>query len=477
MLSLRHRIALSHLLLIAACLGGLGWLGLQGIRHRQRLWLADQLLHRAELLAHEIGGADIDTMRQELLRVAVRENYRLRVYRGQMLIFDSGRLHFRFQPGRVVIGSGPPNRGPWDAVGPELAQAQGGKSASSVVELPPDDPLPQEKATIPRLMVAVPGPTCIIHLSRSLLDLEQIYLDDELSLLEAGLGMAALASCLSFFLARMTLEPVRKLSAAAQSLSKGQLSVRIGSRSSDELGTLSRTFDHLAAKLEEREQLQRQFSADASHELKTPLSSLKALCDALLAGAAEEPELARRFAEMMAGQLARLETLVTDLTELHRLEAGPRVKPSHVDLADLVLRTAEQFRPSYARLELKRPETAMAWIDRERVQQVLLNLLENARRALGDHAHGRIQIGIEGPLDGFWTVRVCDNGSGIDPSEQEKIFERFYRCGTDRSRHEGGSGLGLAICKKIVEGHGGRIWVESTPETRFMFTLPQTRVL
>ena len=240
------------------------------------------------------------------------------------------------------------------------------------------------------------------------------------------------------------------------------------------MGTLSRAFDELAAKLEQRDQLLRQFSADAAHELKTPLASTKALCDALLAGAAEEPQQARRFAELMAGELLRLETLIADLTELHRLESGPSLLAGPLDLVQVVRRSADQFRNRVpTALETKLPPAAPAWADGGRVQQVLDNLLENADRALGTNPAGRIQVGLNQPDAEHWTVWVEDNGPGIPAEAQSQIFQRFYRVDSDRSRKDGGNGLGLAICSRIMASHGGQISVASRPgQTRFSCVFP-----
>lgn len=448
--------------------------GVEGIRTQQRGWLAQQLLHRAEELSRQLDRDGLEPLKPELPRVAVAENLRVRILQGGQVVFDSGRLRGAFHPGRALVhGPGISLPGPWDAMGSELAQAAQEGEGWQVTSLPPENALPEEPAQIAHLLVAVSGRQGTVHLSRSLLDYEAELAETRFLLIEAALALALLAAVLSFFLTRAILRPLARLNQAAGRLARGEWTTRAGSSSRDEVGALGCSFDHLAAELQRREELLRRFSADAAHELKTPIASLKALTDALMAGASEEPAEARRFAELMGGELGRLESLVADLTELHRLEGGPPLHRERQQMTPIVTKTVEAFSRSWPEIDLEvKTVEVLADVDGGRIRQILTNLLENSRCALAGTSEPKISLELVA-VSGELQISVTDNGPGIPESELENIFERFHRIKMHRSRKEGGSGLGLAICRSIAEAHGGRIWAERAPgSTRVIIALP-----
>lgn len=228
------------------------------------------------------------------------------------------------------------------------------------------------------------------------------------------------------------------------------------------------------------ERVRRDFVANVSHELKTPLTAIQGFAETLLGGAADDPETRRRFLEIIRDHAVRLGRLTDELLTLSSIEAGK------LTLKTAPLAPEQILEPC---LELTRLRTAGRQLaidvklpdelpnvrgDLQRLQQVLQNLLDNAVQYTPDG--GRITVRVF-PRDGEVVFEVADTGIGIPEAAQPRIFERFYRVDSARSREVGGTGLGLSIAKHLVEAHGGRIWVESEVGrgSRFFFSIPIAR--
>ncbi len=229
----------------------------------------------------------------------------------------------------------------------------------------------------------------------------------------------------------------------------------------------------------ERELTRRQeeFVADVSHELRTPLATVKSYVETLLDGAAEEPDIRRRFLNVLAVETDRMVSMVKDLLVLSQMDSSQAYwQKSEVDLKDLACEAVEQLRNklSVRFPEIKvliSPESSGVFADRDKVMRVFSNLLSNAVKYTPPG--GEIRISAE-PEGRYIRVLVEDTGSGIPDNELPRVFERFYRVEKTRSRDFGGTGLGLSIARKVVESHGGIIWIESETGTgtRVYFTLP-----
>jgi len=219
----------------------------------------------------------------------------------------------------------------------------------------------------------------------------------------------------------------------------------------------------------------RDFVANASHELRTPVAAIRGAAETLLSGALERPEAARTFVEIVHRQAERLARLTQDLLDLSRLESRQwRFDIQPVDLLALA-RTARELHLPAARkkglaLEVEVPEGLAAMADGRALEQVLVNLLDNAVKYT---ATGRVTVAAQLAQDRV-RLTVADTGPGIEPHHLKRLFERFYRIDHGRSRDQGGTGIGLAIAKHLVQGMGGEIDVESGAEgTRFTLLLPQ----
>jgi two-component system sensor histidine kinase VicK len=234
---------------------------------------------------------------------------------------------------------------------------------------------------------------------------------------------------------------------------------------------------HDITELQKLEGLRREFVANVSHELKTPLTTVKSYVETLLDGAADDPGLRERFLRVVEGETDRMARLVKDLLHLSQLDQGAEkwdIEP--YDIAPLVDECLGRLAVPIERknLNIERifaPETPLALIDRDKLQQVLLNLLANAIEFTP--ASGQITIEVKG--DGAMVrVAVRDTGIGIPAEDLPRIFERFYRVDKARSRMLGGTGLGLAIARQIVELLGGAIAISSElgKGTEVVFTVP-----
>ncbi|WTX00668.1 HAMP domain-containing histidine kinase [Streptomycetaceae bacterium NBC_01309] len=227
----------------------------------------------------------------------------------------------------------------------------------------------------------------------------------------------------------------------------------------------------------ETEQRLRRFIADASHELRTPLTSVRGYADLFQYTAANEPEERDKHLARLRSEAARMSVLLDDLLLLARLDAAEAEAPlraEDADLADLVRQAADAFRAGHADHPLTvtvEPDRVPLRVDPLRLRQVLDNLLANAALHTSSGTPVAITVSTT-PLSAF--VRITDQGPGIPPDDQTRIFDRFYRVDRARSRERGGSGLGLAVAWSLVRAHSGTISVKSRPgETTFTVAVPR----
>jgi len=226
------------------------------------------------------------------------------------------------------------------------------------------------------------------------------------------------------------------------------------------------------------EKVRSDFVANVSHELKTPLTSIKGFVETLLAGALEEKESSREFLKIIQEQANRLDALINDLLDLASLEErGMALKKEEVNLKELVDKVLIAFETGLKRKEVEAlnelPENLTAAADKNKIEQVFANLIDNAIKF--NRQKGSIRIYTKFAVDNKVKVTVKDSGLGIPAQDLPRVFERFYRVDKARSRAMGGTGLGLSIVKHIIESHGGSIEVESNEGlgSEFSFTLPK----
>jgi two-component system phosphate regulon sensor histidine kinase PhoR len=235
---------------------------------------------------------------------------------------------------------------------------------------------------------------------------------------------------------------------------------------------------HDATRLRQLESTRREFVANVSHELRTPLSLIKGSVETLLDGAASQPAIASKFLDIIDRHCDRLTFLIEDLLTLSRLESGQlAINYDTVPLRDHVSEVFDDFHRKADDRGVKLfndvPDGLHARADSDRLDQVLSNLIDNAIKYGRPGGTVRIE-GREVPGGDLIEMAVADDGPGIPTEAAERVFERFYRVDTARSREQGGTGLGLSIVKHIIQAHGGEVRLETAPGkgAAFRFTLP-----
>jgi two-component system, OmpR family, sensor kinase len=279
----------------------------------------------------------------------------------------------------------------------------------------------------------------------------------------AALGAAVIAAglVLAWLLAVPLSRQIRSLSEASARLGRGEVRARAPEEGPKELETLARSFNAMAASLTGNLEAQQEFIANASHQLRTPLTGLRLRLEAIRL----EGGFAAEQASKAEADLERLSALVDDLLTLARA-ASPDSTAAPVDLRELARDALGRWREAAAavgkRLELDTSGRPVAWADREDVAHVLDNLIDNAIRYAP--AGSDVQVQVE-RRDGAAVLLVADGGPGIPPWERDRVFERFYRGATGRQAGTG-SGLGLAIVAELVERWGGSVRLLDGPGTR-----------
>ena len=260
---------------------------------------------------------------------------------------------------------------------------------------------------------------------------------------------------------------------------------RRNERANDELDTLIRLINETGLgvqlkmrELERIEHYRREFLGNVSHELKTPIFSIRGFADTLLDGALDDEAVRRSFVEKIQHNAVRLGNLAEDLSEVARIEMGElTMTMAPFSLRNVAREVAESIEPLAAGLDVTVRHTIGASLpavsgDRERIRQVLSNLVDNAVKY--SNPRGHVEIGARLLPSRLVKVSVVDDGIGIAPEHIGRLTERFFRVGTSRSRSHGGTGLGLAIVKHILGAHGSQLMIESYlgRGSTFGFSLP-----
>ena len=315
--------------------------------------------------------------------------------------------------------------------------------------------------------VGLPGATLYILPAGPAADISggQVRSSLNRSLLLAFLVAFAFALIAALALSRYILGPIRALTAAAGRIAEGRFEERVPQLGGDEIGSLAATFNAMADRLVQTEQLRRSMAGDISHELRTPLARMRCQIDAMQDGLAPAtPEALRHI----YGEIRRLERLMDDLQDLSLANAGQlKLNPAPIRIEEIIRSVAASY-PIVVELS---PNLPPVLADARRIRQVLGNLIDNALRCGPEDATVTISARMQ---DTGIAVCVRDCGPGIPPEQMALLFEPFQRVDDSRTRATGGTGLGLAVVKQLVVAHGGRVWAESAPGegAAVVFTLP-----
>ncbi|GFE13263.1 two-component sensor histidine kinase [Streptomyces glebosus] len=298
--------------------------------------------------------------------------------------------------------------------------------------------------------------------------------DRSLARLTTGLAVGVpvavtLLTTVGWLLLGRALRPVDLLRAQAAEITASDPSRRLDvPPAHDELGRLARTLNDLLGRLDAAARQQRQFVADAAHELRSPISSLRAQLDVAIRHSRSTRWAA--LAPELSAETRRLSRLVDNLVQLARLDAHPTYRHDTLDLDDIVFTEVRRARPEAPHMTIDQSTVGAARVrgDADALARAVRNLLDNAAR----HARGRIDIRLR-VRDGVAEMTVADDGPGIPAPDRDRVFDRFTRLDTARTRDAGGSGLGLAIVHDVITAHGGTVHIEdNSPGARLVVHIP-----
>jgi len=461
--SLNSRLLLSYVAVILVCLAlvGLGLLVALRLSQVQQRFIYQRLGDVARVTAVAARGRDVSPERLALWlrRVDQDRNVRVLLLNPQGSVSLDSRNEWEDQD---LLAEARLNRGPDGGLQGSFTDA-GGRTWLFVALPWPAPPSPE------MLVFAVlePRGAALIWARENLLA----------PLLWAGLAALVLSVLLALLVSRSVAAPLQRVAGAAESIARGETGTRAPVSGPAEVQALARSFNTMADQVEATQQSQRDFVANVSHELKTPLTSIQGFSQALLDGTASTPETTARAARVIHEEAERMRRLVDELLILARFDAGQIVMARDpVALGPLLQGCIEKLAPQAqaagVALELAVPDWLVVTGDTDRLAQVFTNLLDNS--VTHAPAGSKVTVVARRMEEGRAAeVTVTDTGAGIPAKALPRIFERFYQVDKSRQRSRG-AGLGLAIAKEIVEAHGGAITAESVVGlgSRFTVRLP-----
>ena len=289
------------------------------------------------------------------------------------------------------------------------------------------------------------------------------------ALLLGAAGTLVLASLFGLATSRRLLRPLSQVADAAEEIASGGLDTRLAPESDPDLDRLAGSFNEMADAVQTRIEREARFASDVSHELRSPITALAAAVEVLDARREDIPERTQQALDVVVSQVRRFDSMVIDLLELARLDAGATdLTVEELRLTDLTRRVAARFGEPDIPIVVANATPAAVALDKVRFERILGNLLDNAR----NHGGGALRIELSPSADGRFRLAVEDGGPGVAHGERDRIFERFAR--GSAARHRIGTGLGLALVAEHSAAMGGNAWVEDRVGggARFVVELP-----
>ncbi|HWI50791.1 MAG TPA: ATP-binding protein [Symbiobacteriaceae bacterium] len=455
------QLTLAFTLLIAAALGGGGAFLAERLQERQLTMRTHEVLAKARTAAALAGRTQNATEGAALTQVLFTFQQQAGV---RPIVLD---------PGGIVIGD---SWTPSPLMGqplhvPEVMAALTGQESAGARRIDPDG-LVLYAAVPLRAGGKVAGAVLV---SASLTDIDQVFADLKQQMVWVMFGAGLLSLILGWGLARMLARPLERLAAATTALARGDLGVRVDPGGSRETAALGQRFNRMAEELAHVEQQRRNFVGAASHELRTPVASIRALGEAIISDDAADPAVYRDFVGDILKECDQAAHLVDRMLELTRLEGRPRLQTGDGEPMELVglitaivkgLRPLAQTRGIGLTAETSEPVWAPgeSWL----VETIVVNLVENAIKYTPPGGSVQVQVVRSGAEA---RVTVSDTGPGIAPEHLPHLFERFYRADKSRARATGGVGLGLSIAAEAAAQLNGQITVDSEAGRGSQFTL------
>lgn len=296
----------------------------------------------------------------------------------------------------------------------------------------------------------------------------------------AAVATFAIVACIIWFFSYKMIKPLRQISAAAKKLANDDFSVRVPVTSNNEIGTLAKTFNEMADSLSASETTRRNFIANVSHELKTPMTTIAGFIDGILDGTIP-PQKQKQYLRIVSTEVKRLSRLVASMLSLSRIDNGElRINKQKFNISDVVISTLLTFEQKIEErhIDIRGLESCTTPVmvegDPDLIYQVVYNLFENAVKFVD--VGGYIEVTLNNLSDKV-ELEIKNSGHGIAPEEIVHIFERFYKTDKSRSQDKNGMGLGLYIVKTIMRLHGGDITAQSVLDEycSFMLWLPKNK--
>ncbi len=330
------------------------------------------------------------------------------------------------------------------------------------------------------LSVSVPikisgNSTGVIYLIETVDDIDKIISFITVNLLIVSALISILVGMLSLGMSFILTSPIDEFIAVAKEISKGNFDKKIKVKGHNEFAQMAETLNFMTSELADLEEKRKKFVSDVSHELKTPLATIKLICDSIVSTPDPDAGMLREFLGDLSNEVDRLTRIVERLLALTKLESSiTSAKLVPVDMAAMVHSIVRNLTPKanekgiviYSDFSAEIYEEIM--LDHDKIWEAIYNIIDNAIKYSPINGFVKVDLVRDGKLA---VVKVEDNGPGIPESEKDRIFERFYRLDDSRARDTGGTGLGLAIAKEAVALHGGTIEVSSEGEMGSIFSI------
>lgn len=388
----------------------------------------------------------------------------------------NARILFTNIDGRVIVDSAPSKEfeGKSIKMYPDIKEALSGKSSTSIHNI--SDVGWAMYTAVP--VISKNNVVGAILISSSIDNVIDLLNSIKYRMIYTFSGIGVLVGFLSLLVASFITNPLKRLTEAANILSQGKLDYKVDVKSKDEIGKLANAFNKMSYSLMKIDEERKRFVSDASHELKTPLASVKALIESLINSRSQDIAFYKEILQDVNGEIDRMTRLVNDLLELARLDKikSPRIKRVEVSevISDVIDSLAPLAESKNVNLTFNGKEKVFAEVDPDRFYRMAYNIVENGIKYT--HEGGNVLVGLDEDEDNIYLA-ISDNGIGISEEVLPKIFDRFARGDTARSKKNGGFGLGLAIAKEIIDMHEGKVTVESKvgEGTTFKIVLPKRK--